>query len=553
MRMPLLVLIITFSIAILGFVLIPGIDEQGNPWRMDFFYAFYFVSYMSTTIGFGEIPYAFTDAQRLWVTITIFSTVIVWLYSIGKMINLLQDKVFQQAVTERRFARQIKKLRDNFYLICGYGETGSALVATLSDRGQHAVVLDINEQRIQVLKLENLPQYVPGFCADASKPIHLIEAGLQHPLCQGVVALTNENDVNLHIAITSRLLHPELKVICRADSHDTAANMASFGTDYIVDPFDTFALHLATAMQSPGLYLLTEWLTGQTHQLLSDPLYPPKHGHWVVCGFGRFGKAIYQQLKKLNITMIIIEAMPEQTQAPFDTIKGRGTEANTLLEGKIGDAVGIIAGTDNDMNNLSIIMTARELNPHLFVIIRQNQQSNDTIVNAIHADIVMHPSYIIANRIRLLLSTPLLARFLSISKNQTDQWACEVISRIVAVSNDMFPEIWEVVFNIEDTPAVYHAIKSGSSVKLADILSDPNDRERQLPCIPLLLYHGMSYQILPDEDISLKLDDKILFCGAYYAHFRMQWSLQNEHALTYLITGSSPPQGVIWKMIRKYH
>jgi len=56
MRAPLAVLIVAYAISILGLVLIPGTDAEGNPWRMDFFHAFYFVSYMATTIGCGELP-----------------------------------------------------------------------------------------------------------------------------------------------------------------------------------------------------------------------------------------------------------------------------------------------------------------------------------------------------------------------------------------------------------------------------------------------------------------------------------------------------------------
>jgi len=76
LRLPLIVLIAVYAISILGFVLIPGVDDQGNPWRMDFFHAFYFVSFMGSTIGFGEVPYAFTEPQRLWTTIGIYATVI---------------------------------------------------------------------------------------------------------------------------------------------------------------------------------------------------------------------------------------------------------------------------------------------------------------------------------------------------------------------------------------------------------------------------------------------------------------------------------------------
>ncbi|MBA1331250.1 potassium transporter TrkA, partial [Candidatus Endoriftia persephone str. Guaymas] len=102
---------------------------------------------------------------------------------------------------------------------------------------------DIRQERVNLLALENLRQYVPALCGDARLPLHLTEAGLDHPLCSGVVAITNSNEANLKIAITAKLLHPDITVICRADSHDIEANMASFGTDSIIDPFDTFAVH----------------------------------------------------------------------------------------------------------------------------------------------------------------------------------------------------------------------------------------------------------------------------------------------------------------------
>ena len=76
---------------------------------MDFFHAFYFVSFMSTTIGFGEIPYEFTDGQRLWVTFSLYASVVVWFYAIGNLLSLVQDRAFRQALIERKFARRIRR------------------------------------------------------------------------------------------------------------------------------------------------------------------------------------------------------------------------------------------------------------------------------------------------------------------------------------------------------------------------------------------------------------------------------------------------------------
>jgi voltage-gated potassium channel len=68
MRTPLIVLILVFSISTVGLALIPGVGPDGEPARMTLFDAFYFMSYTATTIGFGELPWPFTTAQRLWVT-----------------------------------------------------------------------------------------------------------------------------------------------------------------------------------------------------------------------------------------------------------------------------------------------------------------------------------------------------------------------------------------------------------------------------------------------------------------------------------------------------
>ncbi|MCW8890226.1 MAG: NAD-binding protein, partial [Sedimenticola sp.] len=482
----------------------------------------------------------------------LYTTVVVWIYAIGTVLSLVQDKTFQQAMTEGKFTKRVKRMSEAFYLVCGYGETGSALVHALTERDHSVVAIDINPDRVNMLQLENLRQYVPALQGDASIPLHLQEAGLKHPRCRGVVALTNDNEVNLKIAITSKLLHPDIKVICRSDSHDIEENMASFGTDHIINPFDTFATHLATALQVPGLYLLHAWLTGGRGYALEEPVYPPAGGRWLVCGYGRFGKAICQRLRKEGIEPVVIEAMPDVTGMPEEGfILGRGTEAKTLLEAGIEEAVGLVAGTDNDANNLSIIMTARELRPELFVILRQNQKENQSIINAVKADMVMHASAIIANRIRVLLGTPLLYQFTSLALHESDEWACELVSRVSALVTTEGPGIWEVAIETDEALAVCRAMTQGQTVTLKHLLADPRMREQSLPCIPLLLKRGDQRTMLPDYETPLKLGDHLLFCGRHSARDRMEWGLQNIHALNYILTGQSTAGSWFWRLLQQ--
>lgn len=551
MRQPLLTLVVVYSVAILGLTLIPGQDDQGGVWYMDFFHATYFVSFMATTIGFGEIPYEFSDAQRLWVTFALYATVISWIYAIGTLLTLVQDKTFQEAITEGRFARRIRQQRERFFLICGYGETGMDLVRALTDRGYHAVVVDIDEDRVSLLQLQNMREYVPALHADAQGPTHLLAAGLQHPRCEGVVAITNDNRVNLKIAITAKLLHPEIKVVCRADSHDVEANMASFGTDYIIDPFDTFSSHLSTALHAPGLYLLSNWLTGVADSALTEPVYPPHQGHWIVCGYGRLGKAVHQRLRQEGIQVTVVEATPDATGAPPEgVVVGRGTEADTLLEADIEHAVGLVAGTDDDANNLSIVMTAKALKPDLFVIARQNRQDNEALFTAVGPDMLMSQHSIIANKIRVLLGTPMLYEFLGLAKYQHDAWACELVSRIIALVQEKVPEVREIAVDEKDAWALSRFLARGQAVKLQTLICDPWAPGKRLDAIVLMLHRNGERILLPDPEECLQLGDKLLVCGRHHAFTRLRWTLNHDHTLDYLCSGRSGPDGWVW---RRWH
>lgn len=127
---------------------------------------------------------------------------------------------------------------------------------------------------------------------------------------------------------------------------------------------------------------------------------------------------------------MVVEARSGLTGIPEGLyIEGRGTEAITLEEAGIRKAVGLVAGTDDDSNNLSIIMTARELSSNLFVVARQSNQDNKHIFDAVGADIVMHPSSIIANKIRVLLGTPLLHEFMGLAMYEDEDWACNLVKK----------------------------------------------------------------------------------------------------------------------------
>lgn len=549
LRRPLILIIVCFAIAILGLTLMPGTDNEGRSWHMSIFDAFYVISYTATTIGFGEIPYAYSQSQRLWLTFSIYLTVIPWFYAIGKIITLLQDTALRHAITTERFAHAVKQLQEPFYILCSYGESASVLTKTLDEKGMRVVVIESQQERLNELDLAETYSIIPHLCADAKLPENLIRAGVHHPLCSGVVTLTDNDEVNLAVAVAVKLMNPDLPVLARAESDDIAANMASFGTDHIINPYTLFGDQLAMRVHAIGTYILHEWLTDVPGDTLLPPETPPR-GRWVVCGYGRFGKSVVENLERENITTTIVEAMPELTGCN-NCIVGSGMEARTLLEADIENAVGIVAGTDNDINNLSIVMTAYELNPKLFVVIRKNRRHNDTLFRQFNADITMQPTEIIAHECLAHMIAPLLAQFLSLVRNQSNSWANQLISELVSIVGETVPERWAITVSQDKTPAIAELLNKNITVTLHNLSQDPANRNNRLNLVPLLLLRDNVPMLVPPPSTALRPGDRVLFCGIPDARSALNISINNSKMLTYIVDGIEVPDSMVWCWLKK--
>ncbi|WP_415883676.1 NAD-binding protein [Neptuniibacter sp. QD72_48] len=551
LRVPLITLIVVYSISVLGFVLIPGEDDQGNVYRMDFFHAVYFVSFMGSTIGFGEIPYEFTSAQRMWTLFCIYATVIAWLYGIGTTLALIQEPVFGRMMRRRSFTADVRQMNEPFYLICGYGVTGSVVVRQLVRRDIRVVVVDINQDKIDALEMDELPVSVSALCADASLPDVLDAAGLQHPKCIGIMALTNHDQVNLSIAIASKLLNPERMVISRTESDITSANLKSFGTDLVVDPFRTYAQYLSLAAHAPYMHLVYDWIHNPFHRPLSS-VYQRTKGRWIICGHGRFGRALYRDFDESDVELTVLDIDAEKIKDLPHQVTGVGTEAVTLMEAGVMDAVGIVAGTNNDADNLSIMMTARELNPKLLTVVRQNIHANGLVFKNSRADFIMEPGRIIANRILAHVKSPLVPIFIEEMRDKFDDvWAHTLINRMSSVVGDRELDSWAYTVGEKETPAFMEAKRQGFDLTLSLFFKDPHNRKKNLHAFPLMLKRGDFIDMLPGELDELQEGDEVLICGLNKSNRRMQWTVNNYNVLHYVITGNDASNSLLSRFLQK--
>lgn len=547
MRAPLIILIAILAVSVVGLSLIPGVNADGQPERLSIFDAFYFMSYTATTIGFGEIPYAFNDAQRLWVILAIYLTVVGWAYAIGSLLTLLQDRAFRQALALQRFQRKVQRLSEPFLLLVGYGQTGERVARAFDGLGRRLVVLDNAEERIDALGLASHHADMPGLVGDARHPDHLDIAGLQHPRCEGVLALSADDEVNLAVTMSAALLRPELPVVSRTISKQIAHRMQAFGTPIVVNPFDRYGDLLRLALRAPASYQLLTWLEDGPGADLPERADPPRTGRWVVCGYGRFGRELCADLRAEGLEVTVIEP-DRDTHVEVEVVRGDGSEPDVLALADLEHAVGFVAGTDNDTTNLSVIAAARRINPKLFVTARQNRAANTRLFQAMDIDSLLVPSEVVAHEAYAQLSTPLLWRFLQDMPAKGNDWAATLITRLTEDSGDGVQALWKVRLNDAEAPALGAWLDTGRA-RLGDLLRDPEDRDEPLPALVLLLLRGEQSVLAPGADLLLAPGDELLLAGEAVAQRALKTTMVVDATSEYVVSGVRLPSSWIWRKL----
>jgi voltage-gated potassium channel len=549
MRAPLITLIVIFSVSVVGLTLIPGIGPDGQPARISLFESFYFMSYTATTIGFGELPWPFTPAQRLWVTFSIYLSVVGWAYAIGSLLTLLQDRSFRQALALRRFTRKVARLREPFFLMAGYGRAGELLAKDFDALGQQLVVIDDSSDRIDALELGSYHSDIPGLAADAANPHHLSAAGLDHAFCAGVLALTNDDQTNLAVTMTAALLRPDLPVVSRTISAAIGERMRAFETPSVVNPFDRFGEHLRLALNAPASYQLLTWLEAGPGAELPERGHPPTHGRWVVCGYGRFGREIVADLRAGGLEVTIIEPA-EQADSEPGVVVGDASESAVLARADLASAVGLVAGTDNDTTNISMLVNARRLNPRLFLTARQNQPTSAALFEAMRVDALLVPTEVVAHEVYAQISTPMLWRFIQEMPARGDQWAADLIQRLRYNCGSELPALWKIKLDREQAPALGGWLAEGRVV-LDDLLRSPEDRERRLRVVPLLLLRDGEAVLTPDGAVVLARDDELLFAGHGSERRELESTLVVDSTGAYVLFGQHIPSSWVWRKLSR--
>lgn len=549
MRRPLFALLFVYSVGIVGMALMPGHVVDGETTRMNLFHAFYFFTYTATTTGFGELPNGFSDEQRLWTIFCLYTGVFAWFYAIGSLIGLVQNPHFIQAMDGFRFAQKVERNKEPFVILCGFGDTGSLLARGLSDHRMRAVILDADEERIKALGVRDYTVAMPGIRADAGAPKHLLAAGVEHPACLALIALTNDDDVNLKIAVMARHLNPRLRVICRSTSARHEANLRALDNVTVVDPFEIFAQLVYWAIARPELHNLNAWFVGAHGTQLGVPVQVPP-GDWILCGYGRMGHWIQGCLRAHGIGVRIIDPDVDAEEAGEGTVIVEAHADHTaLLTAGIEDAAGVIAATDRDSDNLSTLLSVTDLNPEAFRIVRHNSHENQVAFDAARADLVLQHSLTTARRILKLLISPLVQELIDWLAEREPAQTQALVARLKGVVGAEPPHLWSVRLIPDEAPAVTDYLDAGGEVALGTLCRDADAFPEWLPCEVLAIRRAGQSIMLPDKAFPLRGGDELLFCSVHRVEPKLLATLHNPYTLRYVLTGVDESRGYVFTWI----
>jgi voltage-gated potassium channel len=138
--------------------------------------------------------------------------------------------------------------------------------------------------------------------------------------------------------------------------------------------------------------------------------------HYILCGYGRVGSTVARELQHGGQRVVVVDVEPSSLDhARRDghlVVEGDATEDATLRAAGVLSARGLITTIDSDANNVYVTLSARALNPKLFLVGRANAEGSEAKVLQAGANRVVSPYTMAGRRIAELALRPRVADFI---------------------------------------------------------------------------------------------------------------------------------------------
>jgi len=141
--------------------------------------------------------------------------------------------------------------------------------------------------------------------------------------------------------------------------------------------------------------------------------------HYIICGYGRIGHLICREFQSRPTPFLVVEKNPHQVERlereGHMYVEGDATDDETLQAAGIEHAKGLITAVTSDTDNVYITLTARGLNPKLFILARAGEEGAEKKLMRAGASKVISPYTIGANRMAQAILRPSVVDFIELA------------------------------------------------------------------------------------------------------------------------------------------
>jgi Trk K+ transport system NAD-binding subunit len=180
--------------------------------------SWYFVVTVMTTVGFGDISLKdATPGVKLFGIFLMLASCGMVAVTLGFITDYLLKTRLEQVFGPRRLRMR------NHIVLCGLGHVGIRILEQLHKLGEQVVVVEKSEDCRFLDEVRQMN--IPVITADVRLPSVLERVNIKE--ARSIIAATDDDLVNLAVALHARQVRPDIRVVLRMFDHDLANRIRS--------------------------------------------------------------------------------------------------------------------------------------------------------------------------------------------------------------------------------------------------------------------------------------------------------------------------------------
>ncbi len=235
------------------------------------FDSFYMTLMTLTTVGYGEV-HPLSTSGRVVASALMLGGVAMVFISFGVIVDIIIKLELADTFGRKWRQRMIDKLNDH-YIVCGAGRVGRSVIGEIRRNGAPVILIDSDASRAQW----GIEEGIPTLVADATKDETLQQARIAH--ARGLVAAISSDAENVYVALSARVLNPNLIISARASDEQAEEKLKRAGATTVFTPYRFIGHRLAQSLLRPHvmsfLDVASAFSGGENIEIETEQLHIP--------------------------------------------------------------------------------------------------------------------------------------------------------------------------------------------------------------------------------------------------------------------------------------